>query len=1345
MKESPEVAAKTDFAGAGLLSNGRYQVLITESGEGYSALDDVALTRWSVDQIAGPHGAFLYIQDLSTGALWSATHEPVRSSPDTYQTWLGAGGFHVRRSDDGIDLHSETCVAPDAEVELRRYVFSNASSRPRRLRLTSYAEVVLHDASTEAAHPAFYKLFVQTEHVPRAGALLARRRPRSPEDEFPLLLHMLITPDAGRVDVESDRLAFIGRGRSLADPLALASGDTLRGGTGSVLDPVLCLQTEIALAPGEEKEVILMAAAAHSREDVLALAERYRTSEARSEAFLQAALREQHERDRCKLGPRNADRYHRLAAGVLAGDRRLRAPAEVLGRDCGERDVVDSLGLDPARPLLLGRIADEGELPVARLLLKARDFWHAHGLRTQVILLNDRSGSYADDVQGLLREVIAQSAEGHDGVVLRHADMLSDDAQCTLQSRARLVVTGDRLDLLRVKPDVPVSDHNPDVIRPSRLNGPEGSRNGPEGSSDGAGQAQDGAGAAIGSDSTVTASRKNAAAKAAIDAQAARAPADRRAADHLMMNNGYGGFSEDGREYVIRLVPDADGRLRLPPMPWINVIANEKAGFIVSEVGAGSTWQGNSRENRLTPWSNDPVLDPFGEAVYLHDEESGITWSPTPGPAASGSAIEVHHGLGYSEFRQTSHELEQRVTMFVTVDAPLKIVRLDVTNVGASNRRLRGGAFARWVLGSSDEAERFVKTGIDEASGAITAVNPQNRTYPAAIAFAVLEGDGESESFTSSCEGFLGDGGLIDPSGMRADLDGVMGAGLKSCAAFNRFLSLEPGDAASLFFLLGQVDEPDSIAELVTRFATANGASAALDDVKSYWFDVTSRLQIATPSPEIDLLVNAWLPYQNLSCRIWGRSAFYQSGGAFGYRDQLQDASAFAATRPDLVRKQILLHAAHQFEDGDVMHWWHPPKSRGIRTRFSDDLLWLPYVILHYIESTGDRGVLDEDVPYLNASDVPLEEDEIFIEPSRSALEESLFKHCCRALDRSLTTGSHGLPLIGSGDWNDGMNRVGRDGRGESVWLGFFLFDILRRFVPICEARSEMERAEKYRTYLAELTAALEENGWDGEWYRRGFYDDGEVIGSIQSEECKIDALVQAWSVLSGAAPPDRAEKAVDAMEQRLVSENEGIIRLLSPPFDRTVKDPGYIKGYVPGVRENGGQYTHAALWAVRALAEMGRCERAAPLLAMLSPASHAKTREEAEVYKVEPYVIAADVYGAPPHVGRGGWTWYTGSAGWMHRVAVESILGFRVVDGAFIELDPCVPGHWDEYRLHYRHPFTDAEYDIEVTGSPATGVRRRVRGVRVNGMEIDPEDGKARVPIAGAERHYRVEITIGA
>jgi N,N'-diacetylchitobiose phosphorylase len=711
-------------------------------------------------------------------------------------------------------------------------------------------------------------------------------------------------------------------------------------------------------------------------------------------------------------------------------------------------------------------------------------------------------------------------------------------------------------------------------------------------------------------------------------------------AEALSFFNGHGGFSEDGREYVIRLPASPTGPVR-PPLPWTNIIANENAGFVVSESGSASTWTANSRENRLTPWSNDPVSDPHGEALYLRDEESGVFWSPTPGPVPGAGAYEVRHGWGYTRFRHAGQGLEQDTWMFVPRHDAVKITLLRITNHGDRPRRISAWSYAQWVLGGlPQETGASISTWYDAALNAIFAVNPSRGEFSERVPFAVAVGGEAGGSWTADRTAFLGAYGSPEgPLALRTAerLDGCAGEGLDPCAAFKVPLTIAPGESVEVAFLLGEAPDEDAARAILMEYRDAESVAAALEEVKQFWIDTVTAVQVETPSPEIDLMVNGWLAYQNLACRVWGRTAFYQSGGAFGYRDQLQDASALVYLAPGLLRSQIVLHAAHQFVEGDVLHWWHPPLSKGIRTRFADDLLWLPYISAFYVASTGDAGVLDEEARFVTADPLPPGEDEVFLVPGEAG-SASVFEHCCRAIDRSLTRGAHGLPLMGTGDWNDGMNRVGREGRGESVWLGFFLHGILDDFIPLCEARGDAGRAGRYRAYRSELGDALNAAGagWDGGWYRRAYYDNGAPLGSAGNDECRIDAIAQAWAVLSGVAPPERAEMALDALERHLVSEDEGIIRLLTPAFDRTPHDPGYIKGYLPGVRENGGQYTHAALWAVRALAQAGRTERAARLLAMLSPVSHGRTPDEVAVYRAEPYVIAADVYGVAPHVGRG-------------------------------------------------------------------------------------------------------------
>ncbi len=1152
----PQTVSTAPAAEARILSNGRYTTLLTAAGGGYSAFEGFALTRWAPDRTRDADGFFLYVRDAEEGASWSAGLQPAGRRADAYEARLEDGRAEIVREDDGIETRTEVCVAPGDDVELRRYTLTNQSGRPRRLEVTTYAEVVLNTAVGEAGHPAFSRLFVQTGWWPEREALVAWRRPRSPDDPPLWLVHRLLGGEGGAPERETDRSRFLGRGRTRAAPRALDAGAQLSGTVGNVLDPVFALRRTVTLEPGATAVLVAVLGAGRTREAVEALADRYASPEAAGRAFREAA--DDPAPDAAALG----------------------VPASWLRH------------LDHLPPT---HAATEGE-----------DLWRPA------------------------------------------------DASCGAEDDA-----------------------------------PEG--------------------------------------------------------EPLRFFNGHGGFSADGREYVIRLSAGPAGPLR-PPLPWTQVVANEEAGFLVSESGAASTWAANSRENRLTPWYNDPVSDPHGEALYLRDEEAGVFWSPTPGPVPGAGGYEVRHGFGYTRWLHASEGLEQDTWMFVPRHDPVKVVRIRLVNRSGRPRRLSAFSYSRWVLGGlPQETGWSVVAERDPATRAILAVNRERGEFSGRVAFAAaVPPDGGAEVFsTGDRTAFLGAYGSPEsPAALRAaeTLDGRFGAEPDPCAALQLRFTLDPGESVEFAFLLGEAADDPAARALLWRYRNVEAVSRALDEVREFWDRTVSAVQVETPSPELDLMVNGWLAYQNLSCRMWGRTAFYQSGGAFGFRDQLQDSSALLYLDPDLTRRQILLHAAHQFVEGDVLHWWHPPLSKGIRTRFSDDLLWLPYVTAFYVGATGDDAVLDEEAGFVTARALEPGEDEAFLVPEDSGKRASVYEHCCRALDRSLTRGAHGLPLMGTGDWNDGMNRVGREGRGESVWLGFFMFEILDDFIPLCERRGDGERAERYRAYRDALGATLNDTGWDGAWYRRAYYDDGTPLGSADGDECRIDTIAQAWAVISGAAPPKRAEAALDAMEAHLVSEEEGIVRLLAPAFDRTPHDPGYIKGYLPGVRENGGQYTHGALWAVRALAEAGRADRAARLLEMLSPVSHGRTPEEVEVYRAEPYVIAADVYGVAPHVGRGGWTWYTGSAGWMFRVALESVLGFGIEGGDTLRLRPCIPEAWPGFTVRYRLPDGQTTCEVAVTRGEGEDTI-----ARLDGRDLPrTEGGEVRVPLARDGAAHRVEVVLG-
>ena len=818
-----------------------------------------------------------------------------------------------------------------------------------------------------------------------------------------------------------------------------------------------------------------------------------------------------------------------------------------------------------------------------------------------------------------------------------------------------------------------------------------------------------------------------------------------RSVETLRFDNGYGGFSGDGREYVVRLKRGRDGTLTLPPMPWSNVLANERFGTVVTEKGAASTWGANSRLHRLTPWRNDPLADPHGEAFYLRDAESGAFWSVLPGPAPGADCYEVRHGFGYTRWQHTSAGLEHEVTLFVADRDPVRVLSVAIKNPSEKARRLSFYSFNRWVLGTTPSAtSSSVTVEFDATRAAVLARNPAAGVFATGIAFAALAGPGAAQADACTDRAaFLGVPGFMDaPAALESGAALVATPGGEPAAALRMEIFLAPGAQLKVQALLGEAASETELDRLLGEYRVPRACEAALEQVTEAWSERLGRTQIETPDPAIDLMVNGWLVYQTIACRLWARTAFYQSGGAFGFRDQLQDAAALAHNHPDFLRRQILNNAAHQFAEGDVLHWWHPPRGDGIRTRFADDLVWLPYLTARYVAVTGDAALLREFVAFKRGPALEADEDERYIVPEESEAVADLYTHCVLAFERAMTKGANGLPLFGCGDWNDGMNRVGREGRGESVWMAFFLYTAIEDFLPLCRSRGDTVTSARLTAYQADLGRALESAAWDGEWYRRGYYDNGKPLGSALSDDCQIDALVQAWAVISNAVPRERAEAALAAAERRLVSDDDRLVRLLAPPFVDTAEDPGYIKGYLAGVRENGGQYTHAALWLVKAFAEAGHRNRAAGLLSMLSPVTHSSDATRCAVYQVEPYVVAADVYGVAPHVGRGGWTWYTGSAGWMYRVALESILGFTLEGGTALRFKPCIPDGWRGFALRHRRP-DGTSYRIAVVN--ARGASEHIVSATLDGEPVPLDGGSVRIEIAIDCREHEVRIELGA
>lgn len=1262
---------------ANVIANENYSVVINAKGEGYSTYKDIAINRFK-ETNDKKGGIYFYIKNIRTKKIWKANVDGFSNKPDKYSISFSPDRNKLIRTDENIETTQDIIVAQDTGTEIRKITLENNSNIDETVEISSIFEPILSTREQDYSHRAFNNFGLRYEFLEDKQTILINRIKRENEKELYVGVCFYTDDDntVGELEYEING--------NIVDKYVENSIPFSKKITRQT-EPVIAFRRTIKVPQNEKVSLNYIITASENREEVLENLEYYLNEENIKREYELSKARAEEEAKYLRVTSENLKYYQRMLPYIIFHNPMKRLYVNKISKNKHSQEELWKYGISGDLPIVLVRIKNIDNISVVGEMLKAYEYYKTKNIKFDLIILDEEKNSY----EKYLRDAIFKEIANHQlSYLLNKGIFLIEDKEDLdlFLLRANFIIDSNRGSIRNVLNELEedylysvkdiAQEKKENIVKPNFEN--------------------------INNYFNV---------------------------QNLKYYNQYGGFSEDGSEY--RIKQNIENPI---PAIWSHVMSNEKFGTLVTNNMGGFTWSKNSRLNRITAWSNNSIDDEPSEIIYIKDKDLMESWSVGKLPKPDDNEYSVIYGFGYAKYYHSSCGITQEAEVFVPTKDSVKVNILNLKNTTQDKRNLSIVYYIKPVLNEDEiKSNGYINLDFNKNANLVSIENLYGNGLSKTSFVASSE---PIKSYTGNKVSFIGNGSIKEPESLnKISLTNENALGNNSCVAIEIDVTIYPYENKEISLILGEGETKLEVQDLVYKYSDVKKCKKELLDVKDFWKNKISKIQVKTPAESMNIMLNGWLLYQTIACRLWAKSAFYQSGGATGFRDQLQDILCLKYIEPEVTRKQILKHCVHQFIDGDVEHWWHEETNRGIRTRFSDDLLWLPYVVAEYIKTTQDTEILKEEVAYINGNTLKDDENENYDIHLTSDIKESVFQHCIRAIEKSLDFGENGMPKIGSGDWNDGFSKVGIKGKGESVWLGFFLYTVLSEFIEIMENMNDesvKDKIEKYEGIKQELKKSLNTAGWDGRWYKRAFMDDGNILGSIENEECRIDSISQSWSVISNAGDNDKKYISMESLENHLVDRETGIIKLLDPPFEKSDLEPGYIKMYLPGVRENGGQYTHAAIWAIIAETLLGFGNKAYEYYRMINPIEHAKTAEEANKYKVEPYVIAADVYGSSNLVGRGGWTWYTGSSSWYYRAGIENILGLKIEKGK-LKIDPCIPSDWREYSIQYKYKSTLYNIKVKNLSEKNTGVEK----IFINGKE------EKEIPLLDDGRIYEIEVLL--